>query len=124
MASTDESWAYGLRTLFQELLGGNVGVHGCRSNKARPSRLMRRPDASAIVTVEIFVEQKIVAPMRVGLKFFHAAEDCSASIGPPTEDSDQASRNLLAHLIEVHPYPRTGWAFDSERVTVEKIKLP
>jgi hypothetical protein len=39
-----------------------------------PTRLMAGADAGAVVAMEVFVEQQIVAPIRIALEFFGAAE--------------------------------------------------
>src|SRR5437763_14582769 len=41
-----------------------------RGDEARPAGLVRSAEAHACVAVEVFVEEKAVAPVRVGLKFF------------------------------------------------------
>jgi hypothetical protein len=40
----------------------------------RPSGLMARTDAGAVVAVEIFVKQQVIAPIGIALEFFHAAK--------------------------------------------------
>ena len=46
---------------------------------ARPPRLMAGAHSGAGVSVEIFVEQNQVAPVRIGLEFLKSAKDRSAA---------------------------------------------
>ena len=70
-------------------------------NYPRPACLVSGANASAVIGVEILVEQQIVAPLGVALKFFGASED-----GPPAgfiaqEDASQT-------IADFARGPRTG----------------
>jgi hypothetical protein len=58
---------------FQSSMGGG--------DEGGPAGLVVGAEAGAGVGVEVFVEQQVVAPVGVGLEFFHAAE-CRAVRGP------------------------------------------
>ena len=47
-------------------------------NDSRPTGLMTRADASSVVTVKIFVEEKLIVPVGISLEF----------LGPPAGASD------------------------------------
>src|SRR5258705_12594153 len=61
--------------------GGSLSVllHQLR-NERGPAGLMTGADAGAVVAVEVFVEGDQVAPMRIFLEFFCAAEDRPAAL--------------------------------------------
>ena len=44
-------------------------------NQRRPAGLMAGAESRAVVAVEIFVEQHVIAEMRIALKFLRAAKD-------------------------------------------------
>ena len=44
-------------------------------HEARPARLVARAETRSIVTVEVFIEEYVVAPFRVGLEFLGATVD-------------------------------------------------
>jgi hypothetical protein len=45
-----------------------------QSNDPGPSRLMAGAETGAVVTVKVFVEQQMIAPIGITLKFFGAPE--------------------------------------------------
>src|SRR5215469_15865106 len=57
---------------------------------AAPPRLVTRTEPRAVVTVEVFVEENMVLPMRVGLEFLRSAVDRSAAMLVLQEDSRKA----------------------------------
>jgi hypothetical protein len=63
-------------------------------NQTRPSRLMTRPDSSAIVTVEVFVEVNEIAPVRIVLEFFEAAVHRARAFCATKENARQAPRDF------------------------------
>ena len=50
------------------------------SYDAGPTRLMARSYACAVVAMKILIEENIIAPMRIGLKFFSGTIDGSSSV--------------------------------------------
>ena len=42
-------------------------------DQAGPTRLVTRPQACAVVSVEVFVEQDAILPIRIGLKFLRSS---------------------------------------------------
>src|SRR5207344_2522717 len=85
--------------LFQKFRGIEHSVHLYHPrDEARPAGLVTRTESRAIVAMEVFVEQDVVAPMRVGLELFRPAEHRSPTLLIAQEDAGKAARDLLAHL--------------------------
>src|SRR5499426_3743748 len=70
-----------------------------------PAGLVAGADASAVVTVEVLVEEDEVAPVRVALERVEATVDRAPAVGPPEEDAGEASRQLRRHVPERHRLP-------------------
>src|SRR5215813_4702381 len=68
--------------------------------------------------MEIFVEQQVIAPIRVALKFIRAAKHWSPSVFVAQKDPAQPSDDLMRHLEQIHQLPRTGRTLDFEIVAV------
>src|SRR5215467_14087637 len=67
-----------------------------------PACLVAGAKARAIVTVEIFVEQDVIFPLRIGLKFL-----CTAVHRPPArpisqKDPGEPIGDVPSHLKQVH----------------------
>src|SRR6476659_6147656 len=56
-----------------------------------PTGLVRCAAAAAVVAVEVFMEQDVVLEMRIGLKFFVAAEHRSPAVGAALEQLEHAA---------------------------------
>src|SRR5205085_11933336 len=69
-----------------------------RSDQRRPAGLVARPDARAVVAVKVLVEQHVVAPVRIFLKFLRAAVDRAAARFVARENLDHAIGRHLGHL--------------------------
>ena len=112
---------------FCRPLGTVAGQDNRRDRSiSRPSRstgLVAGPDARAIVAMEVFVEQDVVPPMRIGLKFLGAAVNRPPADSSRRKDACQPVRNFLGHLEEVHQFARAGRALDLEVVAVVEIEL-
>jgi hypothetical protein len=59
-------------------------------DQSGPTRLVARADAGAVVAVEVFVEWDQIAPVRVVLEFFRAAENRSSLIHIAKKESASA----------------------------------
>jgi hypothetical protein len=55
-------------------------------NRSGPTCLMAGPDSSACVTMEVLVEQDVVAPVRIGLERLVCAENRPAPIWTAHKD--------------------------------------
>src|SRR5688572_17141374 len=85
-------------------------------DEAGPPGLMAGADAGAVVAVEVFVEQHVIAPVRIRLELFGPAVDRPAAMLVAAERAAQAQPDLDDHLTEVHHAARTGRALDGELV--------
>src|SRR5215469_10398191 len=79
---------------------------------------MTGTDASARVAVEVLVEQRVIAPVRVGLKDLVRAEDWATPILSTQKDMRQPARELIGYLPERELVTRTGGAFHQEIVAI------
>ena len=88
-----------------------------------PARLMAGSDASAVVAVEVLVEQNQIAPVRIVLERLDAAEHRTPAILVAQEDARHPARELRGHLAEGHELPGSGRALDGESVAVVVMEL-
>ena len=90
---------------------GRDGAHYTRGGPLReladqigdqpgPAGLVGCATAPAIVAVEVFMEQDVVLEMRIGLKFFVAAENRTSTIGTAQEDLEQSAAQLVRYLLQ------------------------
>ena len=71
-------------------------------HQAGPPRLMRRADPCSVVTMEVFIKQEQVTPVRILLKFFHAAEYRPASVRPTQKEMSEPTRELIGDIAQMH----------------------
>jgi hypothetical protein len=62
--------------------------------QASPAGLMARSETSAVISVEIFVEQNVVFPVRIGLKFLCSTVDRSTARPIAQKDPGQSIGNF------------------------------
>jgi len=91
----------------QSALQYGLGVDAAKvfdqtSDDAGPSGLLAGADAGAIVAVEVFVEQQVVAPLGIALRFLRRAKDRPEAGFIAQKDPGQAISDLLRHLEQVH----------------------
>src|SRR5215813_14034478 len=67
-------------------------------DQSGPAGLVGCATAAAIVAVEVFMEQDVVFEMRVGLKFFVAAENRTSPVGTAQEDLEQPAAQFVRDL--------------------------
>src|SRR5690348_2704901 len=89
-----------------------------------PTGLVRGAAAAAIVAMKVFMEKNVVLEMRIGLKFFVAAEHWAPAVGAALEELEQAAAQLIGNLIEGQHDARAGRAFDLESFAVEQVEPP
>src|SRR5262249_28453608 len=85
-----------------------------RSDQRAPPSLMRSSDAGAVITVKVFVEQNIVAPVWVFLKLLGSAIDRTASFFISGEDANQPVGYLPRNLSQCHLAARLIWQQHAE----------
>src|SRR5262245_59299280 len=92
-------------------------------HQAGPASLVAGPQPGAIVAMEIFIEQDMIAPVRVGLKCDGPAVDGPPPLVVSEEDPREPPANVHAHLEEVHQTARPRWTFDGKGVAIVEIEL-
>src|SRR5882724_6234345 len=77
-------------------LGEQLGDH------PRPARLVAGPEARPVVAMEVLVEERHVAPVRIALELLGAARAGPPAVGPDEEEAVQAPRDLRGHVPQAH----------------------
>ena len=80
--------------------------------------LMAGADAGAVVAVEVFVEQQIVAPMGIALEFLGAAKHRPPAALVAQKDPGQPIGDFAGDLEQVHQVAGARRALDLEVVAV------
>src|SRR5262249_28478315 len=75
-----------------------------------PTALVAGAEPGAVVAVEIFIEQYIIAPVWVRLKALSAAVDGPAPVVVLQKDADEPARQVGGHLVKVHELARAARA--------------
>src|SRR6516162_1184563 len=83
-----------------------------------PSRLVTGADAGPVVAMEVVVEQQVVAPIGIALKFFRAAKDRAPAGFVAEKDLAQPIGDLLSHLEQIHQPARTCRTLNLEVVSI------
>src|SRR5207253_1679916 len=87
-------------------------------DQSGPARLVTCPDATAVVAMEIFVEQNEIAPVGVVLELVGLPVDRAATGGVAQEDRVQPAREFRCNLAQGHPLARTSRKLDLEGISV------
>src|SRR5438552_7835353 len=72
-------------------------------DQSRPTRLVARPNAGAVVAMKVLVEIDMVAPSRFGLEFLKAAEDRPPPVFCPEENTCQAPGDFCSRIPQRSP---------------------
>src|SRR5580704_479022 len=89
---------------------------------AGPAGLMASSQAGAVIAVEIFVEQNVILPLRIGLELLRTSKHWPLTRPIPQENPLQSIRYFMGNLEQVHQLARAGRTLDLEVVTVIQIK--
>ena len=89
------------------------------SHQTGPARLVAGAEPRAVVTVEIFVKQDQIAPVRIVLELGRPAVDRPLSIGVAQKRASQPADKLLRHFEQRHVAAGTGRTLHLEFVAVE-----
>jgi len=104
-------------SFFQNLRGGaGSKKREERRHQAGPARLMAGANPGSGVPMKVFVKKKVVAPIRVGLKFLPVGKHRPTPVGVAQEDADQSPGDLPGHIIEMHLAARARGTFHLERI--------
>src|SRR5262245_16688378 len=84
---------------------------------------MRGAKAAARVAVEVLVEKKVVAKMRVALEALVVTGDWAHAIRVAQKQPRQAAAQLVCYLVDGDVAARSGRTFDLKVVSVVVMKL-
>jgi hypothetical protein len=84
---------------------------------------MARPETGSVVTVEVFVEQEVVTPVRVLLKLARPPVHRPPAVAVAEEDAGQPPIDVLGDLVEVHIPAGARRTFDGEILAVIGVIL-
>src|SRR5580700_4124026 len=87
-------------------------------NQAGPAGLVTRAEAGAIVSMEVFIEEQQVPPVRIALEKFGAAGNGAAAVFATNENMNEAARNFGSHFPKIGFAPCTSREFDFEVFTI------
>ncbi len=87
-----------------------------------PARLVARTEPCAVVAVEVFVEEDVVAPVRIGLELLRAPIYGSPACHIAREYPGEPCGDFPAHLEKVHLLTRARGTLDGEVVAVIEIE--
>ena len=89
----------------------------------RPSRLVTRADSSAAASMEVFIEEEEITPLRIVLKQLHITVEGSSSVAITSEDADQTFLQLQRDLPEIELSTRSSREFHLEIITEVPAEL-
>ncbi len=84
---------------------------------------MARSKPRAIIAVEVFVEEEMVAPMGIVLERLRSPVDGSPALVVADVDPGEAVGDLLTHFKEVHQLAGPGGTFNFEVVAVVEVEV-
>ena len=88
-----------------------------------PAGLVAGAKPCAIVTVEVFVKEYVIAPVGVALELLCSAVDGSPALIVAGENPGEPVGDFLAHFEEVHHLAGPRGAFDLEVVAVVEVEV-
>src|SRR5262249_36258020 len=98
-------------------LGDHVG------DQRAPAGLVRSAEALACAAAEIFVEQEVVAEMRITLHLLVATEDRPPSLRVTAEDVDQAAPQVVGYALQRELAAGADRVLELVGITVELVEL-
>src|SRR5271155_1537716 len=84
---------------------------------------MASTESRTVVAVEVFVEQNVIAPMGIRLKFLGTTVHRPPSVLIAQKDSAKPAGYFVAHFKEVHHFAGPGGALDFKIIAVIQIEL-
>src|SRR5579872_1593886 len=71
-------------------------------DETSPARLVASPQSCAVISVEVFVKQNVVFPVRIGLEFLCTSIDRSSAGFVTQKDPCQSSGDFPGDLKQIH----------------------
>ena len=81
-----------------------------------PPRLVHGPQAGAVVTVEVFEEEQVLAPARVALELLDRAVDRPSPVLAGQPDRDQPATQVRGDLVQRQLMTGPGRVLDQDPV--------
>src|ERR1700752_497665 len=100
-----------------------VARHQELGDQARPSGLVRGADPTAVVAMEVFVEEDMVAKVWIGLQPRMITVTGASACPVQEKNAIEPQRKLIGDLVERQEGSRARGAFDFEVITVVVMKL-
>src|SRR5262245_38233571 len=85
-------------------------------DQSGPTSLVRGATATAIVAVEVFMEQDVVLEMRIGLKFLIGTEHRTPAVGPAHKQLEQSAAQFNRDLVQGQHDAGAGRTLDLQAV--------
>jgi hypothetical protein len=92
--------------------------------RACPPSLVAGAESGAVVPVEVFVKQQVIAPVRVRGENRVISVHGASALGVGQEDVGQALADFLRYPAEVELPARAGRTFHLEIVAVVEVQFP
>src|SRR5262249_42167920 len=92
-------------------------------HEARPARLVTGAEAGALVTVEVFIEQEQIAPVRIGLEFSGAPVHGTSALLVTQERTHETLPDFSSDLEQGHALAGARRALHREVIAVEGIEI-
>jgi hypothetical protein len=99
-------------------------IRGHLRDQRGPASLVTGANARTVITVEVFVEQDQIAPVRVRLKLFRSAIDRPPSILVAKEDAFESLGELSRNLMQRGIVARASWELDLQVVAIIRPDKP
>src|SRR5579883_440725 len=93
-----------------------------RRGQATPTGLVARSDTGAVIAMEIFVKQRIIAPVGIVLECFRTAKNRPPAILVTSENAGEAPSDLGGDLEQIHLAAGACRKLHFERVSVVAVK--
>src|SRR5258708_6685042 len=92
-------------------------------HEASPARLMACAKSCAVITVKVFMEQKVVTPVEITLQLVVFPIVRTVSLLAPQEKADEALREFICHLLQGQILAPSRRALDLKIVAAVMIDL-
>jgi hypothetical protein len=94
-----------------------------RAIKPSPPRLVAGAEPRPVVTLEVFIEEDQIAPVRIVLELGRPSVHRPPSVGVGQERTGQPAGEFSGHFEQRHVLPRTGRTLNLEVIAVEAVQV-